>query len=256
MVKNILVTGGAGYIGSHAVLQLLLRGYTAVVIDNLDNSSLVSIQRVKELAGDRGDNLTFHQVQTGRSSPHRTRLAAPVAIQNMGDVGQDQAAINAQLLAANEELRASLRAITAKLTQLRQGGRPNGPRPPRWNQPDPHDTDSDADSTDDTRSQDEDRPNQGGRRNAQGRWAQVLLMIFKEGCFAVETEGEVGSSSEPNPPSKKVPEKSRACDFTTTTSPELSLFFSCEAKGLDLETNGLREREKERSGCDETLGRE
>ena len=62
MVKNILVTGGAGYIGSHAVLQLLLRGYTAVVIDNLDNSSLVSIQRVKELAGDRGDNLAFHQV--------------------------------------------------------------------------------------------------------------------------------------------------------------------------------------------------
>lgn len=61
-MKNILVTGGAGYIGSHAVLQLLLRGYTAVVIDNLDNSSLVSIQRVKELAGDRADNLTFHQV--------------------------------------------------------------------------------------------------------------------------------------------------------------------------------------------------
>ncbi|KAF3585953.1 hypothetical protein F2Q69_00027458 [Brassica cretica] len=82
----------------------------------------------------------------------------------MGDVGQDQAAINAQLLAANEELRASLRAITAELTQLRQGGRPNGPRPPGRNQLDPHDTDSDVDSTDDTRSQDEDRPNQGGRR--------------------------------------------------------------------------------------------
>ncbi|CAN8245549.1 unnamed protein product [Cochlearia groenlandica] len=62
MVKNILVTGGAGYIGSHAVLQLLLGGYTTVVIDNLDNSSLVSIQRVKELAGDHGDNLTFRQV--------------------------------------------------------------------------------------------------------------------------------------------------------------------------------------------------
>nr|VDC66985.1 unnamed protein product [Brassica rapa] len=45
----------------------------------------------------------------------------------MGDVGQDQAAINAQLLADNEELRASLRAITAELAQLRQGGRPNGP---------------------------------------------------------------------------------------------------------------------------------
>ena len=72
---------------------------------------------------------------------------------------------------------------------------------------------------------------------------------------AVETEGEVGSSSEPNPPSKKVPEKSRACDFTTS-GPELSLFFFCEAKGLELETNGLREREKERSGWHETLGRE
>ena len=88
----------------------------------------------------------------------------------MGDVGQDQAAINAQLLADNEELRASLRTITAELAQLRQGGRPNGPRPPGRHQPDPHDTDSYADSTDDTRSQDEERPNRGGRRNARGPW--------------------------------------------------------------------------------------
>ncbi|KAG5388624.1 hypothetical protein IGI04_030165 [Brassica rapa subsp. trilocularis] len=79
----------------------------------------------------------------------------------MGDVGQDQAAINAQLLADNEELRASLRAITAEVTQLRQGGRHDGPRPPGRNQPDPHDTDSDEDSTDGTRSQDEERPNRG-----------------------------------------------------------------------------------------------
>ncbi|XP_048627545.1 uncharacterized protein LOC125596439 [Brassica napus] len=91
----------------------------------------------------------------------------------MGDVGQDQAAINAQLLADNEELRASLRAITAEVTQLRQGGRHNGPRPPGRNQPDPHDTDSDEDSTDDTRSQDEERPNRGGRRNARGPRVQV-----------------------------------------------------------------------------------
>uniref|UniRef100_A0A0D3A938 CCHC-type domain-containing protein n=2 Tax=Brassica TaxID=3705 RepID=A0A0D3A938_BRAOL len=95
----------------------------------------------------------------------------------MGDVGQDQAAINAQLLADNEELRASLRAITAELAQLRQGGRPNGPRPPGRNQPDPHDTDSDADSTDDTRSQDEDRPNWGGRRNARGRTVPMIRAV-------------------------------------------------------------------------------
>ncbi|CAM8953237.1 unnamed protein product [Rhodiola kirilowii] len=39
MEKSILVTGGAGYIGSHTVLQLLLGGYKTMVVDNLDNSS-------------------------------------------------------------------------------------------------------------------------------------------------------------------------------------------------------------------------
>lgn len=63
MSKNILVTGGAGYIGSHTVLQLLLGGYRAVVVDNLDNSSDVAINRVKELAGEFGKNLSFHKVR-------------------------------------------------------------------------------------------------------------------------------------------------------------------------------------------------
>lgn len=63
MAKNILVTGGAGYIGSHTVLQLLLGGYTTVVVDNLDNSSDVSLKRVKELAGEYGNNLVFRQVR-------------------------------------------------------------------------------------------------------------------------------------------------------------------------------------------------
>ncbi|CAH9117061.1 unnamed protein product [Cuscuta europaea] len=62
MSKNILVTGGAGYIGSHTVLQLLLGGYKAVVVDNLDNSSPLAIKRVQELAGDYGRNLVFHQM--------------------------------------------------------------------------------------------------------------------------------------------------------------------------------------------------
>ncbi|KAM7279014.1 hypothetical protein ACFE04_006148 [Oxalis oulophora] len=62
MIQNILVTGGAGYIGSHTVLQLLLGGYKAIVVDNLDNASEVSLNRVRELALQFGNNLSFHKV--------------------------------------------------------------------------------------------------------------------------------------------------------------------------------------------------
>ncbi|XP_076953202.1 UDP-glucose 4-epimerase GEPI48-like [Bidens hawaiensis] len=58
----VLVTGGAGYIGSHTVLQLLLTGYKTVVIDNFDNSCQIALNRVQELAGDRAVNLIFHQI--------------------------------------------------------------------------------------------------------------------------------------------------------------------------------------------------
>lgn len=47
----ILVTGGAGFIGSHAAVELLENGYDIVVVDNLSNSQMESIERVKELTG-------------------------------------------------------------------------------------------------------------------------------------------------------------------------------------------------------------
>ncbi|MDJ0621444.1 MAG: UDP-glucose 4-epimerase GalE [Desulfocapsaceae bacterium] len=47
---KILVTGGAGYIGSHTCYELLIAGHEVVVIDNLSNSSPKSLQRVEELA--------------------------------------------------------------------------------------------------------------------------------------------------------------------------------------------------------------
>ena len=47
----ILVTGGAGYIGSHTVLVLLQAGHDVVVLDNLVNSSAESLRRVGTLAG-------------------------------------------------------------------------------------------------------------------------------------------------------------------------------------------------------------
>ena len=47
----ILVTGGAGYIGSHTCLELLAAGREVVVVDDLSNGSLVAIRRVETLAG-------------------------------------------------------------------------------------------------------------------------------------------------------------------------------------------------------------
>lgn len=48
---RILVTGGAGYIGSHTCLELLTAGHELVVVDNLSNSKVESLERVQEIAG-------------------------------------------------------------------------------------------------------------------------------------------------------------------------------------------------------------
>ncbi len=56
---SILITGGAGYIGSHTCLCLLNKGYDIVVVDNLDNSSKESLARVTELTG---KEIPFYEV--------------------------------------------------------------------------------------------------------------------------------------------------------------------------------------------------
>ena len=48
---NVLVTGGAGYIGSHTLIELLNAGHDAVVIDNLVNSKTESLKRVEKITG-------------------------------------------------------------------------------------------------------------------------------------------------------------------------------------------------------------
>ena len=48
---SILVTGGAGFIGSHTCVELLNAGYDVVVVDNLYNASPKALERVKEITG-------------------------------------------------------------------------------------------------------------------------------------------------------------------------------------------------------------
>lgn len=55
---TILVTGGAGYIGSHACVELMNAGYTVVVVDDLSNSKEESLKRVQRIAG---KSPVFHQ---------------------------------------------------------------------------------------------------------------------------------------------------------------------------------------------------
>ena len=56
---NVLVTGGAGYIGSHTCVELLERGYGVIVADNLVNSSAKSLERVQQITG---KSLDFYEI--------------------------------------------------------------------------------------------------------------------------------------------------------------------------------------------------
>ena len=55
---KILVTGGAGYIGSHTCVELLQTGYEVVVVDNFDNSKPEAIHRIEELAN---QSISFYE---------------------------------------------------------------------------------------------------------------------------------------------------------------------------------------------------
>ncbi|RFB11057.1 UDP-glucose 4-epimerase GalE [Bacillus sp. HNG] len=55
----VLITGGAGYIGSHTCVELLHAGYEIVVVDNLSNSKIDSLTRVKEITG---KDFPFYQI--------------------------------------------------------------------------------------------------------------------------------------------------------------------------------------------------
>jgi UDP-glucose 4-epimerase len=66
--RTVLVTGGAGYIGSHTCVVLLEAGLRVVVLDNLDNSSMVALERVAELVPAAAERLLF--VEGDIREPH------------------------------------------------------------------------------------------------------------------------------------------------------------------------------------------
>ncbi|MCM2561996.1 UDP-glucose 4-epimerase GalE [Lutimaribacter sp. EGI FJ00015] len=67
---RVLVTGGAGYIGSHTIVELLAQGHDVCVVDNFDNSSPVVLDRIRELTN---RELTFHEADI-RDTPKMTQI--------------------------------------------------------------------------------------------------------------------------------------------------------------------------------------
>ena len=66
---EVLVTGGAGYIGSHTCVELLNAGYKVVVVDDLSNSSKESVQRVEAITG---KSLDFYQINIADTAAMQT----------------------------------------------------------------------------------------------------------------------------------------------------------------------------------------
>lgn len=87
MSCNILVTGGAGYIGSHVALALLEAGYSVTIIDNLSTGSAVSAPREAHfIEGDLADELRIASLfQRGRFDAVMHFAASTVAPASVGD---------------------------------------------------------------------------------------------------------------------------------------------------------------------------
>ena len=62
MTPRVLLTGAAGYIGSHTAVALLEAGWSVVIVDDLVNSTEESVRRVRELVPDAPGTVTFHRV--------------------------------------------------------------------------------------------------------------------------------------------------------------------------------------------------
>lgn len=88
--QTILLTGGAGYIGSHTCVEILNAGYDIVVVDNLCNSSVESLQRVENLTG---KSIEFYQIDILNTQElheifHRHQIYAVIHFAGLKAVGE------------------------------------------------------------------------------------------------------------------------------------------------------------------------
>lgn len=94
-MKRIIVTGGAGYIGSHTVVELQSQGYEVVIIDNLCNSSIEVLDRIESISGVRPgfhqtDLLDLDQLKMDMSSyDHVTGIIHFAALKAVGESVQN-----------------------------------------------------------------------------------------------------------------------------------------------------------------------
>ncbi len=90
---KILVTGGAGYIGSHTSIVLLEQGYDVVIVDNLCNSKCVAVERIEELSGKQ---VTFYEydvcdLQKMREVFQKEKIDAVIHFAGLKAVGESVA---------------------------------------------------------------------------------------------------------------------------------------------------------------------
>lgn len=92
--KTILVTGGAGFIGSHTVVELLKQGFRVCIVDNLHNSVIEAVERVRHLVGPRlSSNLEFYHADLRNKHElemlfSKTRFDAVIHFAGLKGVGE------------------------------------------------------------------------------------------------------------------------------------------------------------------------
>ena len=70
MKKNIIVTGGAGYIGSHTIIELIASGFNPIIIDDFSNSKPEVIDRIEKLSNQK---ITLYNLDCKNKSELRNK---------------------------------------------------------------------------------------------------------------------------------------------------------------------------------------